>query len=143
MSIIYDALQKTQKNREVVSATIDASSKDQPDRRLKLALAFLLPLVAVLVLALIYFIYKSQSHPVSPAKMVATKINPLPVRVQKPLPNKANFVLNGTFISDQSKIAMINDQMFKIGDHVDGMEIVDIQYGKVKLKIDNMVLELR
>ena len=52
-------------------------------------------------------------------------------------------ILNGIFTSDRIKIAMINDQSFHVGDMISGMKIVDIQYDGVKLKNKNHLIVLK
>lgn len=56
---------------------------------------------------------------------------------------KKNHILNGVFISNSEKIAMINNRMFHRGDEVDGMIISEIDTEGVQLKHDDQMIFLR
>ncbi len=47
--------------------------------------------------------------------------------------NKDDFVLNGIFISERYKCAMINDHFYQVGDVIKGVEITSIEYANVRL----------
>jgi hypothetical protein len=52
-------------------------------------------------------------------------------------------VLNGVFISDQMKVAMINRQSYQVGDKIGDMKVVAIEHQSVKLKHGSEDLNLR
>lgn len=51
--------------------------------------------------------------------------------------------LNGVFLSDSEKVAMIDNRFFNIGDVVDGMKIIAIHAEGVKLENESGIVELR
>ena len=129
MSIIYDALQKTQQHREIKQPLPGKKKSIFSPVRLTLALCLTLCAVAIVIMA---FYTKGIKRPVTP-----------PPSTVMPMKNIPPMTLNGIFFSSQYKIAMINNHIFQIGDMVNGMKIVDIQYDNVQLEHGNHRLELR
>lgn len=58
-------------------------------------------------------------------------VNPFPVAAAS---SQNRLMLNGVLISDEQKIALINNQPYHLGDMVDDMEIVSIELNTVTLK---------
>lgn len=56
---------------------------------------------------------------------------------------KGNLVLNGVFLSDQDKIAMINNQPYHLGDKVSGLKIISMDMNSVKLSDEKNIFVLR
>lgn len=51
--------------------------------------------------------------------------------------------LNGVFVSDQMRMAVINNQSYHVGDMVAEMKVIGIEHEGVKLKNDDGVMDLR
>jgi type II secretory pathway component PulC len=141
VSIIYDALQKTQRNR----AAIRDLYQEKMSKRMQFLdvglYVLIIGLIAAVLFAYLPRVYKHYSvakPPVQVEKVVAVrKASPTPVEI------KTNMVLNGVMLSDQNKIALINNQSYHLGEWVDGMQIVNIQLNQVKLQKDNEYVVLR
>ena len=56
---------------------------------------------------------------------------------------RGKFILNGVFLSDDEKVALINNQSYHVGDTLDGMKIVGIDLNSVKFKLSNQILVLK
>lgn len=126
MSIIYDALQKTQQTREKKIAS-----------SLPWVTICLLIIIACLLIVVISAYYPQIKKYFSFQSSVA-----LPT-VRAPATYQGNLVLNGVLLSNQEKIAMINNQAFHVGDTVDGLQVVDIQSTSVKLQNDKNMFILQ
>ena len=130
MSIIYNALQKTQaalseKTAAPVASepTVAASpvSKDEASRRdyLLLSVAALLVLVAGMTM---------QQHWPAPAQKQVALVKPLPPVVMPSL------VVNGIFLSAHDTMAIVNQKTLHIGDSISGMRVVGINLQGVRLQ---------
>lgn len=149
MSIIYNALQKIQQNRENDSATSNQemmSRDDWIDVGIALIIAILL---AVLMIA--HYPQFNKNTLIKPTAIAFSLPNSVPLT--KPIPKvrvaldvaeyKNQHRLNGVFISEEEKMAMINNHFFNLGDIVDGLKIVNIEFDRIKLKNEQGSLELR
>ncbi len=76
----------------------------------------------------------------SQAPQVVAQPAPLPVNMAL---SSSKLTLNGVLISGSEKIALINNQTFRLGDLVDGMKVVSIDSTSVKLQSGGELLELR
>lgn len=56
---------------------------------------------------------------------------------------KDSLVLSAIFITPKQRLAVVNDQFLKIGDHYAGFEVINIEINKVQLKGPSGILELR
>ena len=139
MSIIYDALQKTQKKLEN-KTDVQAESvpkKNVRQRLIRIEIKSFLMAAFISILFFIIFIRSITYTPhhatpkmsVTSAKKIAVSRNPL--------------VLNGVFLSTQEKMAFINHQAFHLGDTVEGMRLVKIDLEKVTLKKGAETFELQ
>ena len=120
MSIIYEALKKTQENRQT-SQSVAKQEVDIP--RSKWTNVTLLLMFGIVISA--FFAYEkfggsieAEQKFISSKKLVANQ--------------PKNLQINGTFFSDQIKMAMINHQLYHVGDTVDDMKIIGIETDKVK-----------
>ncbi len=79
--------------------------------------------------------------PVEPVAVAPVAALPLQeeIRVQS---SPDDLVLNGIFISEQFKSAMINNHFYQEGDTIKGMKIVSIEYEQVKLNNKILRMEL-
>ena len=135
MSIIYDALRKTQENRENIRDPQEMTGKTsvmKSNRNFEWPDIFLLGSIGALLILLIA-IYLTHLSFTPDAKKVAVVTPPAVPAVTEPTP-LPKLVLNGVFLSDHEQIAMINNQTYHFGDIVSGLKIVDIQGSSVKLQ---------
>jgi type II secretory pathway component PulC len=139
VSIIYDALQKTQRHRSV--------NRDGSQRQVSLKMKIIdkgLMLAIVLLSAVVLYAY----HPFilklfhRSAKVPLVAVVPAaPALVYAAPP--PNLVLNGVLMSDENQTALINNQFFHLGDVVNGMKIVSIELNNVRLQRENEIVVLR
>ena len=151
MSIIYDALQKTQTNRS-----------NKPTSKLKkifrnsqwVDIGMLIVIITLFIIVLFAYYphissYLTSKHtttkqPLAPVQPVMAKAaEPQTIRTQFATGNYGKITLNGVFLSDQDKFAMLNNQTYHLGDTIEGMTIVKIDFDKVELHTEKMHLVLR
>lgn len=140
MSIIYDALQKTQHNR----AEIRDSYQDKMSNRIDMLDKgiFITIVVLIVMVAFTYFprVVKHYSgHATHQTVAVIKPIKKAPVQVS------LNLVLNGVLLAgrDADSVAIIDNQTYHIGDLVRGMKVVSIESNGVKLQRGNEYAILR
>ncbi|MHB1948155.1 MAG: hypothetical protein ACYCQI_08585 [Gammaproteobacteria bacterium] len=144
MSIIYDALQKTQRQLNNKNQfDYPKSRRNWFDIILRVAIVILLFLVTLTYYPKIksYFMQgKHQSLQVAQKNPPATTVAPTP----RPLPYQPpkKLVLNGIFISDQESLALINDRLLKIGESVDGSKVVNITTKQVTMEAEGHLFVL-
>ncbi len=136
MSIIYDALQKTQRNR---SGNKDINL-DHINRKIRFLDRGLL-IAIILLLVMVGYAY----HPLLTMHLHVTKTKPVVIAAPQTVEAAAppNMVLNGVLMSDNNQTALINNQFYHIGDSVNGMKIINIELNNVKLQQGNQVVILR
>jgi hypothetical protein len=152
MSIIYDALKK------VEGTTADLKERkheDKPKTKNKnhyLIYAFVV--VAGLAIANFAFSYFSKSAltipeakttPEAPAKTIAAVPEQKEIAVEKIEIKKlgnSDFSLNGIFFSEDDTYALVNNQVVKIGDSVNGATVKDITVNTVVLGLGDEELTL-
>lgn len=149
MSIIYEALKKTQKKRQIMASSQMAEPKASPKirihqfQRLDLIDGAIVVLLISLLMAIAYQ-WQQRTHgkkiATVSAKPVAKVIAPPKIDL---VSYKQNHLLNGTFISKSDSFALINNKPFHLGDTVDGFKVVDLQLNYVKLKNDENVIILK
>jgi hypothetical protein len=153
VSIIYNALQKAQRNRQ--------KETKKKARLIPWLDRILISISVVLIAVASYdyapdFIHHSQhaanakhATPVASATVarVATATAKPSVKVTeiaptKPQPTlninladyKSSHILSGVYLSDEEKIALINKQFFHLGDVIDGMKLVSIEQNRIVLR---------
>lgn len=167
MSIIYDALRKTQQYRENHEDSFNSdimTRDDWIDLGLALVIAFLLGLLIIAHYpkksaaksshqAVITHTQKAVTptpsnaitaaakKPEKAIKEMATKISALPRFDDAQY--KSKHLVTGIFISENTKVALIDNQFYNIGDTIDGMEIISIEPESVRLKNTQTTLDLR
>lgn len=158
MSIIYDALKKVEKINDMSSPI-----KTKMDRKPKLKPYLLYTLVIVLgffianilfniftkpfqnntkVLVRTDVVTKIQPHPELPQdapSSLETNL-PLPLKTQKQPP--PSLVLNGVFFSGDEGYALINNQIAKVGDIIDGAKVLQITLEEVELEAEGVTIKL-
>lgn len=69
------------------------------------------------------------NHPV-----VATSVQPQPILTPEVKASNVPFSLNGIMMMAGQRVALINDNMYKVGDKIDGNQIVSIEFNEVTFK---------
>ncbi|MBV9576116.1 MAG: hypothetical protein JO149_05800 [Gammaproteobacteria bacterium] len=140
MSIIYDALQKTQHNRTTQSSeplpktpAAKMIAKQWPKKRISV-------LMILFALSLLFLFFSNKSPSTSPSQTTLA----LNTKAVHNLPRKnIHLTLNGVFLSDQLKVAMINNQTYKVGDKINNFKVMSIQANRVQLQSANQKITLR
>lgn len=138
MSIIYNALQKTQRNRSGRRTRFYHTAGVLPSRIM--SIVSIITISALFAMA-IYTVYKyfpplSSFHFAKTETPKVSKQLPTPPPIQhiNQAVYKSKHFLNGVYVSDQEKFAMINFQMFHVGDMVDGLRVTSITTNSVTLQ---------
>ena len=123
VSIIYDALQKIQKNRSnKIVPQKHSPKKSNFGKSIVISLASLCAAAIFINNAYMLGYFSAPS-----SKNAA----------------KTKYVLNGVFLSDQLKLAMINNKSFHLGDTIGDMKITSIDPYTVELQNEKQSLVLR
>ena len=155
MSIIYDALKKVEKSGESVLK----NNKEVPalKNKIKVYFIYILFLALGLFVAKTFFSYLNHQPPqVKAAKKTqitvpqnnTIKIPPLqqpqlpPAVENKEPPPKPTLILNGVFSSGEESYALINNQIVKTGDKINGAVIKKIAPEEVLLDYENSEIRL-
>lgn len=120
MSIIYEALKKTQENRQTSQSVAKQEVVIPRSNRTKVTLLFMFGIVISA-----FFAYERFGGSIEAEQkfMSSKKLASNPPK---------NLQINGTFFADQIKMAMINHQMYHVGDTVGDMKIIGIETDKVE-----------
>lgn len=154
MSIIYEALKKTRESPESASRETLPKSKDLPNPRPSLfkKQAGLAAWGAVLGILFTWVITHKLSAPMPIGKAGLPKplILPKNSKAEQRNPDTAgssrampHLLLNGIVLSEDGNIAMINDQICKAGDEIEGAKIVRITSSQVTLGFRNQEIVLK
>ena len=158
MSIIYDALKKVE--TKIADSGIKPEVLDFPKKplsKLKIYLFYLLILVAVFLIAGIIFILSGPQK--KPFKKITTAVSEklkLPTPAKEPpttpiLPLLSEappggappvLVLNGVFFSQNQGYALINNQIVREGDVINGATVERINLQGVELKSEGSLISL-
>ena len=145
MSIINEALKKTEQDIQKNTAKENPPSSINPAPK-----PFLLYILILLIgLFLGNFIFDQLNHKIKtvckPEKTIVTALPPQPVALVAPLPTEPtlpikekkppepNFILNGIFFSDNGGYALVNNQIVRENDSVDGAKVEKITANTVQL----------
>lgn len=140
MSIIYDALQKTQHNRagtrDIYQEQMSKKS-DMLDKGI-----FITIIVLSLIVAVAYFPRVLKHYSGQATHQTVAVVKPVP---KAPVQVSLNLVLNGILIAgrDVDSVAIIDNQTYHIGDIVRGMKVMRIESNGVKLQRGNEYAILR
>lgn len=144
MSIIYEALKKTQNS-------INAHVKPNP--RIKLKRSKFLPWVLFILFAISLaafagkFIFKNPSPAIIISEPIVTPPVPPPpppaVEAKPVEKTPPALVLNGVFYSQDQAYALINNQIVKKGDVLDGAIVRRITLEAVELERDGLEIRLK
>jgi len=154
LSIIYDALKKVEKNVDKgTSDNEETKTKDtnKPKPILIYILVILLGLYAGNFVFKFWTKSKTKAMPpailesVAPASKIAT-----PVHIEKPALRLSELVktpeptlsLNGVFFEQDQGYALINNQILRIEDTIQGAKVEEITLGKVVLEFEGRKITL-
>lgn len=166
MSIIYDALKKAQQNIHKESKTVVESGNEPSNLkqkfRPKILILYILIIGSGLFIGNVLFVILTQSiksnHLRTEKLQTKTQIIsqvedkfqptkkeetlPEPIREKLPKELKGLFVLNGTFFSQDEGYALINNQIVKVGDVINGATVKRISLNEVELEANGQTIKL-
>lgn len=154
MSIINDALKKTQKHMGPQGPQFGPSSgapKPEPQKNkdtwLPVMTAMIFVAVILCIVAVIYLVFSSQlssKKAVAPAASASAKIipNKAPSTFMQ-MSSGSALVLNGIIASPDGQLALINNRIFRAGDYVEGKRILSISEDQVEILDDGDVVTLQ
>ncbi|MFH1655519.1 MAG: hypothetical protein ABH954_02785 [Candidatus Omnitrophota bacterium] len=146
MSIIYDALKKTQVKLKLPS---EEAKRNRYILKLYIVFIFIVLIGCSFVLTTLF------NTPISPSTDLIKELKTTSSEGQKtsdqsswfkaPLGKGPKFVLSGIVTMDNEKTALINDQMVKKGEYIEGAYIINIVDDKVYLDLGGkaVVLEIK
>jgi len=167
MSIIYDALQKVQKNitEETTSSLQPQTPKEASHLKPKTGPILIYIFVVCLGFALGNFAYNFFMHPkntipvkteivsqpkpaplppavnqsatAAPSQDSTTSANPVP-----PPPEPPTFVLNGVFFEQGEGFALINNKILRVGDEIEHAKVKEIRISEVELELEGKTIKL-
>lgn len=135
MSIIYDALTKTQQHREETRETEEIyEAIEQPFVASSSLYSFTVPWKRISILLMSgLFIYAGFSFTI-----YRTTAASLKHFTAMPFYHEANYQtamnLKGVFLSNHDKAVLVDNRFYRIGEAVNGMTVVDINEDHVKLQ---------
>ena len=141
MSIINDALKKTEQIIQKNSAQVNSLPK-KPSGPKPLLLYVLILLAGLMLGNFIFTLLKQKTQAIQTPKQNNFSVNritpvPSPVLTQQPAeekkPTETSFILNGIFFSVNDGYALINNQIVRENDYVDGAKVSLITATSVKL----------
>jgi len=160
MSIIYDALKKIEKSNSLTPKTEDKKNASGGPKT-KTYLLYILVVCLGAVIANIFLgffakpvkvakVNKAVASPVlPPVAPAAPKVLPpaasslpIPAAEAKRQPEFPPLVLNGVFFSQAEGYALINNQIVKEGDTVDGAVVKRIRLEEVELEFEGSITKL-
>lgn len=170
MSIIYEALKKTQNSSKNITADIalNAGQKQNPKKAGKIPYA--LASVIIIGLGFIFYVFLKKPQELDKASTVRKSeiqesVSQAPSFADEPknsppnpsssfssLPSQSapkeekklpDFVLNGIVISPDGNIALINDQIIRAGDNIEGARVERIEDSRVVLSYEGREIVLK
>lgn len=152
MSIIYDALKKVERSQNL-NPEIKINKADKARHKIYLIYALVVVLGFFAANLLWGFLIKPLPEKVNVASGDAVKIakaqeikpvapTPAPSPAAATPETKPELTLNGIFFSEDEGYALINNQIVKQGDTVDGAKVVRIDVAEVELESQGSVIKL-
>jgi hypothetical protein len=133
VSIIYDALNKTQEIRQNKTGQNKKPKFSRLKENIKIII-FTILFISILSTIIIYFNHHYlHKHPIA---ITANRPTLTTYHAAK------SYQLDGVFLSDHHQVAIINHAYYHIGDKLDGMKVVSLSANEVKLKDHDKVLTL-
>jgi hypothetical protein len=143
MSIIYEALKKTQRKLKISAGK---------DKKKKSILKFYIALIFLALIGCSFALTILLYNPIIPEKLI-TKNYTESTQSQKMIIQKSwlknyeenshKFVLTGIVTMNDEKIALINDKMVKKGDYIEGASVIDILDDRVYLNLSGKPILLK
>jgi len=130
VNIQYGPLrEQIDKDKQLVAVKQRMTRDDWIDVTIALTIAFLM---ALLIIS--YYPSFNKTANVNLASQTTAGAQYKPARAFDSVGFKHDHKLSGVFVSDDLKVAMIDEEFFRLGDVVDGMKIVMISSSVVQLK---------
>ncbi|HQP10039.1 MAG TPA: hypothetical protein PKV41_01490 [Candidatus Omnitrophota bacterium] len=153
VSNVYEKLYKTQGDlRKTASVSGDAKQKSSLAVKSPLPQRWLQTSVSIILfLALAYggFYFLEQYPPAQKLiRSFKSKIFGSQARTAQTTPKKRKYksgelVLNGTSLIDGKRVALINDEIYEVGDTVDGNKIISIEMNQIELSDNEVITTLK
>lgn len=155
MSIIYEALKKIESSNLLtinLKPTTTADKTKKGPTKIKIWLVYLVAASLGIFIANISF--KLLIKPLPPASstpILLPKNEPQPtitlpsLSPQAPIVKKVpgvHLVLNGIFFSEEEAYALINNQIVKVGDTLEGLTVKRISVDEVELESEGSIIKL-
>lgn len=167
MSIIYDALKKAENSNANTNDLKPAMAKGHnPAPGIKIYLLYILMVCLGILMAYILFTFISKRSPVpnssdsmgnkklqdnqkqtKPSSLDSSTQEYLTTTPSSPPPETINesppsFILNGVFSSEDECYALVNNKIVRVGDKIDGAEVLRIDLDAVELELNGSVIKL-
>tara|TARA_R110000868_G_scaffold82247_3_gene232281 strand:- start:1188 stop:1616 length:429 start_codon:yes stop_codon:yes gene_type:complete len=137
LSIIYDALKKSQRAR-AGKVSLKVAHLKQDKRKQVILMLLILTCLFVIVATLTLTNETSFSKQLLGQKKLPIQHAPRALAIKQP-----TLLLEGVFLSDNERLAMINHQSYHEGDKINGMQIVSIAFDQVTLQNKKRSMILR
>jgi len=144
MSIIYDALKKVDQS-DINNQPSKPAPKEKKIKPKFYLLYILMICLGLLVANLIFSFFSNPSKAILPAPALppinattTPQVTALTAQEESP----PALVLNGIFFSENKGYALINNQILKEGDTIEGATVVKINANAVDLKFKDFALKL-
>lgn len=135
MSIIYDALKRVEdKTAKDTKSNLGSSKADKSKFPWKAFLFFVL--ISLGLGGLLIVNLRVRTGASTPKELI------IPEKKSAPPKEVSGLSLKGIFFSDGEYIALINDQMVKVGDFIGEAELIRIEPDGVEIKIGDSTLKL-
>lgn len=139
MSIIYDALKKSQQARAAKKTPITFVRKQRISRKNMILTLLILTCMFASVMIFTMSTESALKLPILGQKLSSAKPVPIALRVKA----APRLMLDGVFLSDTEKLAMINRRSYHEGDVISGFKVVSIAFDQVRLKDKSRSITLR
>ncbi len=146
MSIIYDALKKVEQTRQEEPQDKLRAGTEKPRPRLRIYLTYAVALFLGVWMMDRTFVFFSKPAAKQASQEAIYNYAPVSPAVTKAAaaiaPAKVTFNLNGIFFSEDEGFALINNQIVKVGDDVDGAKVLQISVNEVELDSQGSLIKL-
>lgn len=157
MSIIYDALKKVERSQEDINSSVTINRSGKP--KTKIYLVYIFTLCLGFFIASMLFNSFTKSFRINSVKKIPdttkdnistltleTNIPSAETKVSLPTESKEEtlhqFILNGIFFSQDQGYALINNQIVKEGDLIDGALVLRVSLEEVVLESKGSTIKL-
>jgi hypothetical protein len=139
LSIIYDALKKSQQARASGKVRVATAVKQRMTRKNVMIILLLLTSIFVITATISITGQLTKTKKLSENKVIPKPKPPAPVAIA----SAPRLMLEGVFLSENEKLALINHHAYHEGDTVNGMQVINIAFDKVTLKNNTHSIQLR